>query len=74
MTAKQDLKILLTKENATLTYAVEELAKSTGKNYKLKNISAKLRIDSLRYSEFKQIAKNFGYSIELVKQNERIIL
>lgn len=74
MTAKQDLKILLTKENATLTHAVEELAKSTGKNYKLKNISAKLRIDSLRYSEFKKIAQNFGYSIELVKQNERIIL
>ena len=74
MSAKQDLKILLTKEDSTLTHAVSELAKLTGKDYKLKNISAKLRIDSLRYTEFKQIAKIFGYSVELVKDGERIIL
>lgn len=74
MTAKEDLKILLAKENASMTNAVLELAKSTGKNYNLKNFSAKLRIDSLRYSEFKQVVQNFGYTIELVKNEQRIIL
>ena len=74
MSAKSDLKILLANENATLTEAVNELKKLTGKNYNLKNICAKLRIDSLRYSEFKQIAGIFGYEIELVKENKRIRL
>jgi predicted transcriptional regulator len=74
MSAKQDLKILLAKENATLTEAVNELRRVSGKNYNLKNFCAKLRIDSLRYSEFKQIAKNFGYDIELVKGDIRFKL
>lgn len=72
MTAKQDLKILLANENATLTEAVNSLQKLTGKNYNLKNFCAKLRIDSVRYTEFKQIANLFGYEIELVKKDKRI--
>ncbi len=74
MLAKRDLKILLANENATLTEAVNELKNLTGKNYNLKNFCAKLRIDSLRYTEFKQIAQIFGYEIELVKGNKRLKL
>lgn len=74
MEAKKDLKILLANENVTLTEAVRELKDFTGKNYNLKNFCAKLRIDSLRYTEFKQIANIFGYEIELVKENKRIKL
>ena len=74
MTAKKDLKILLANENVTLTEAVNKLKELTGKNYNLKNFSAKLRIDSLRYTEFKQIANIYGYELELVKENKRFRL
>ena len=74
MTAKRDLKILLANENATLTEAVNALKDLTGKNYNLKNLCAKLRIDSLRYTEFKLLANIFGYEIELVKNDKRIRL
>lgn len=74
MSAKTDIKILLANENSTLTEAVKALKDESGKNYNLKNFSAKLRIDSVRYSEFKQIAKLYGYEIELVKADKRIRL
>lgn len=74
MSAKTDIKILLANENSTLTEAVKALKDESGKNYNLKNFSAKLRIDSVRYSEFKQIAKLYGYEIELVKAEKRIRL
>lgn len=74
MSAKTDIKILLANENSTLTEAVRALKDATGKNYNLKNFSAKIRIDSVRYSEFKQIAELYGYKIELVKANKRIRL
>jgi hypothetical protein len=69
MASKEDIKMLLAKENVTLIELARGLSAKTGQNYTLKGLSRKLAIDSLKYSEFKNIVEVLGYKIELVKQN-----
>ncbi len=67
MSSKEDIKILLAKENITLTELAKKLSVKTGKSYTLKGLSRKLAIDSLKYNEFKDIVEVLGYKLELTK-------
>ena len=67
MSSKEAVKILLAKEDITLTELAEKLSKKSKKTYTLAGLSRKLSIDSLKYSEFENIAEALGYKIELVK-------
>jgi len=74
MTSKEDVKVILAKENMTLTELVKELTNYSNKNYTMPGLSRKLAINSLKYSEFKNIAEALGYKIVLVKNNNKIYL
>jgi len=68
MSSKEDIKILLAKENLTLTELAKKLSDKMNKSYTVAGLSRKLAIDSLKYSEFKTIAEILNYKIELVKK------
>jgi hypothetical protein len=70
MSSKEDVKVLLAKENITLTELAKELSNKLKKTYTLAGLSRKLAIDSLKYSEFKSIAEILGYRIELIKEKQ----
>ena len=69
MTAREDVKSILAKENMTITELAEKMSDETGKNYTVKGISQKLSRNTLRYDEFKLIVKILGYEINLKKIN-----
>jgi len=68
MPSKEDVKILLAKENVTLTELAKKLSVKLNKTCTVAGLSRKLAIDSLKYTEFKNIAEILGYKIELVKE------
>lgn len=67
MSSKEDVKVLLAKENITLTELAKKLSIKLNKTYTLAGLSRKLAIDSLKYNEFKSIVEILGYRIELIK-------
>jgi len=70
MTVRNDIKILLIKENLTLVELATELSTKTGKKVTADSISQKLRRNSMKYDEAKEIFDCLGYDIELKKRNE----
>jgi hypothetical protein len=67
MSSKEDVKVLLAKENITLTELAKKLSIKLNKTYTLAGLSRKLAIDSLKYNEFKSIVEILGYRIDIVK-------
>lgn len=68
MTVREDIKILLVKENTTLTSVAKKLSKILDKNVTVDSLSQKLRKGSMKYDEVKLIAKILGYKINFEKE------
>ena len=67
MSAKEQLKIMLLKENLTIKELAPMLAQKTGRHYTPQSISSKLLRNSLRYDEFEDIANCLNYKITIEK-------
>lgn len=69
MALKDDLKALIIKSGWTMTQVVEELNKKYNRNTSVQNFSAKLKRESLKYTEVEEVLNIIGYSISWRKQN-----
>ena len=67
MSVKQDIKIILAKEDITLTELIDKLNKKYDRNDSIQNLSKKINKGTLRYNEAEEIAKILGYKIEWIK-------
>lgn len=65
---REDIKILLVKENTTLTAVAKTLSTKLDKNVTVDGLSQKLRKGSMRYDEVKLIANILGYTIKFEKE------
>ena len=67
MALKDELKALIIKSGYTMTQVVEELNKKYNRNTSVQNFSAKLKRESLKYTEVEEGLDIIGYSITWVK-------
>lgn len=67
MPLKDDLKALIIKSGWTMTQVVEELNKRYDRNTSVQNFSAKLKRESLKYTEVVEILEIIGYKISWTK-------
>lgn len=67
MTVKETLKILLAKENITLTELAKKLSEKSKKNIKMDSLSQKLRKGTMKYEEVELLASILGYKINFEK-------
>lgn len=67
MTLKDELKALIIKSGYTMTQVVEELNKKYNRNTSVQNFSAKLKRESLKYTEVEEVLDIIGYSITWTK-------
>jgi hypothetical protein len=71
MPVKETIKILLAKENITLTELAKKLSKETNKTVKMDSLSQKLRKGTMKYEEVELLAKILDYQIIFEKlENE----
>ncbi len=68
MIAREQVKILLVKENMSLTELARRMTEFTGKKYTQQGLSNKLSRDTLRYSEIYAIAEILGYKVKFEKE------
>ena len=68
MALKDNLKALIIKSGWTMTQVVEELNKKYNRNTSVQNFSAKLKRESLKYTEVEEVLNIIGYSISWRKQ------
>ncbi len=69
MGVREDIKVLLSRENWTMTELAKELSKKLNKDYSQSNLSHKLGQKTLRYEEAKLIGDILGYDLTFVKRN-----
>ena len=69
MSVREDLIILLVKEQMTLTELAKEAENISGKKYTVYGLSQKLVNSSMKYDEMKFLAKVLGYDIKFEKVN-----
>ncbi|WP_289132830.1 LLM class flavin-dependent oxidoreductase [uncultured Bacteroides sp.] len=69
MALKDELKALIIKSGYTMTQVVEELNKKYNRNTSVQNFSAKLKRESLKYTEVEEVLDIIGYSITWTKNN-----
>ena len=69
MSVREDLKILLVKEQMTLTELAKEAENISGKKYTVYGLSQKLVNSSMKYDEMKFLAGVLGYNIKFEKIN-----
>ena len=67
MVFKDELKALIIKSGWTMTQVVDELNKKYDRNTSVQNFSAKLKRESLKYTEVEEILDIIGYSISWVQ-------
>ncbi len=70
MGSNEDLRILLVKENLTITELAKMAQEKSGKKYTVYGISQKLVRNSMRYDELKFLAEVLGYRIRFEKITE----
>lgn len=68
MGTREDIKVLLARENWTITEIAKEMSDLTGKPYSRPNLSQKLAKKTLRYEEAKLIGDILGYDLTFVKR------
>lgn len=68
MISREQVKILLVKENISITELARRMTEFTGKKYSQQGLSNKLARDTLRYSEIYVIAQILGYKIRFEKE------
>lgn len=72
MSVREDLKILLVKEQMTLTELAREATAISGKNVTVHSLSQKLVNSSMKYDELKFLAGILGYRIKFEKVDNEI--
>lgn len=72
MSVREDLKILLVKEQMTLTELAREASTISGKNVTVHSLSQKLVNSSMKYDELKFLAGILGYRIKFEKVDNEI--
>ena len=68
MSIKEDLKILLVKENLTLAKLSKIVSAKTNKTLTSNSISHKLASSSMKYDEVQEIVEALGYKIKFEKE------
>lgn len=68
MSVREDLRILLVKENLTLVQLAKIASKTTNKKISPNNLSHKLTRSSMRYDELKELVEAMGYKIKFEKE------
>lgn len=63
MSLKDDLKALIIKSGWTMTKVVDELNKRHDRETSVQNFSAKLKRESLKYTEVAEVLEIIGYEI-----------
>lgn len=63
MALKEDLKAAIIKSGFTMTQVVELLNAKYGRDTSVQNFSAKLKRESLKYTEVEEVLDIIGYSI-----------
>ena len=67
MSVRETIKILLAKENITLTELAKRISKRSKKNVKMDSLSQKLRKGTMKYEEAEFLAEVLGYKIKFEK-------
>lgn len=72
MSASEDLKILLVREQTTITELAKLASEKSGKPYTIYGISQKLSRNSMKYDEVQFLAGVLGYRIKFEKIEDEI--
>lgn len=67
MGVKEDIKILLVKENLSIKDLAERVSKISGKKYSIDGLYKKLNNGTMKYDEVQFLAGVLGYEIEFKK-------
>jgi len=67
MSVREDIKILLARENITLTELAKEASTKWQKKFTVNSLSQKLSRSSMKYDEVKELAEAIGYKIKFEK-------
>jgi hypothetical protein len=67
MSVKETIKILLAKENITLTELAKKVSEKSKKDIKMDSLSQKLRKGTMKYEEVELLASILGYKIKFEK-------
>ena len=70
MSVRETIKMLLVKENMTLTELAGLVNSELGKPYTIDGLSRKLQRQTMKYNEAEMLINLLGYDINLVKRSE----
>lgn len=68
MSIREEIKILLAKENITLTELAKEASIKWRKKFTVNSLSQKLLRGSIKYEEVKELVESLGYKIKFEKE------
>ena len=68
MGVREDIKVLLARENWRLSEIAKEMTNITKKNYSGQNLSQKMTRKTLKYEEAKLIGDILGYDLTFIKR------
>lgn len=68
MSVNEDFRILLIKENLTITEFAKLASEKSGKKYTVFGICQKLARNSIKYDEMKFFAEILGYNLKFEKE------
>lgn len=68
MSIKDEIKSLLAKEAKTMTEIASQLYKSENKRTAMSSLSQKLKNETIKFREIREIADLLGYDIEFKKR------
>lgn len=69
MNTKEQIKHMLVNNDMTMTELCRRMSNKLGKTYTIHNITGKLKRDTIKYSEIKQIFDILGYEIAVRKKS-----
>lgn len=67
MSVREEIKMLLAKENITLTELAQEVSAKTNKKITVYSLSQKLLRGSIKYEEVRELVESLGYKIKFEK-------
>lgn len=70
MSVRETIKMLLVKENMTLTELAALVKAELGIPYTVDGLSRKLQRQTMKYNEAEKLINLLGYDIKLIKQSE----
>ncbi len=68
MSVREDIKVLLAREDWRLSEIAKEMTNITKKNYSGQNLSQKMTRKTLKYEEAKLIGDILGYDLTFIKR------